>query len=225
MSEPEYLGSIHFWIGCFCLVSGFVAFAARKGRRVHRMAGWVFALSMILLCLSGLWLSLAREILFTIFLSLIALHAVVTGGAAAQLASQAGRWITRSAPIASGALTVGAVLGGFQAAAAPGGALNGLAPNAFYVLAGVGALLCVFDARFVLTPSPPDSRRLTRHLGRMGFSFFLATGIFFFGNSHVLPEVLRAPAILATPVVVVVAWTLIYGVRTRLRAPKMASAA
>jgi uncharacterized membrane protein len=218
MGEPDSLGSIHFWIRCFALVCGVAAFSARKGGRVHRSAGAGFLAAMILLGLSGLWLSLAREILFTVFLSLIALHAVITGWAAARPRSGLARAVTLGSGTVSCLIALGAVTGGAIAAAAPGGALNGLQPGAFHTLAAVSAVLSVFDWRYAFAPAPSRPRRLTRHLGRMGFSLFLATGIFFFGNSHALPEALRQPALLTAPVLAVVAATLIHAALTRFKA-------
>jgi uncharacterized membrane protein len=218
MGEPDSLGSIHFWIGCFALVCGAAAFISRKGGRIHCSAGTGFLAAMILLGLSGLWLSLAREILFTVFLSLIALHAVITGWAAARPPAGLARAVTLGSGTASSLIALGAAMGGAIAAAAPGGALNGLQPAAFHTLAAVSAVLSVFDWRYAFAPAPSRARRLTRHLGRMGFSLFLATGIFFFGNSHVLPAAVRQPLLLSAPVLAVLAWTAVYAIRTRLRA-------
>jgi len=224
MGEPDSLGSIHFWIGCFALACGAAAFSARKGGRIHRSAGTGFLAAMILLGLSGLWLSLAREILFTVFLSLIALHAVITGWAAARPRAGLARAVTLGSGAASSLIALGAVTGGAITAGAPGGALNGLQPGAFHLLAAVSAVLSVFDWRYAFAPAPSRARRLTRHLGRMGFSLFLATGIFFFGNSHVLPEALRLPALLAAPVLAVVAATLLFAFLTRFPARPQRSA-
>ena len=188
MTEPELLGDLHFWIGCGAIIAGFAAFASRKGEGVHRKAGTLFVVSMGLLAISGLWLSLARDILFTVFLSAISFHALITGWAAARNRSVLCRWISRLAPIVSGLIVL---------------------------LAFVGAVLCGLDIFYVLMSAPALRVRLTRHLWRMGFSFFLATGIFFFGNNHVLPEVLRTPWFLALPVLAVVVWTAVHAVRTR----------
>lgn len=215
MTEPEFLGDLHFWIGCGAIVAGFTAFAARKGAGVHRKAGTLFVICMGVLALSGLWLSLARDILFTVFLSAISFHALITGWAAARHQSRLCRRISRFAPVFSGLIVLGGVAGGMMAAASPAGLLNNLPPAAFYLLAGVSALLCGLDIHYALLAAPARRVRLTRHLWRMGFSFFLATGIFFFGNNHVLPEILRTPWILALPVLAVVIWTVVHAVRTR----------
>jgi hypothetical protein len=121
----------------------------------------------------------------------------------------------KASPLVSAAITTGAVFGGAKAAAAPGGMLNGLPPAAFYVIAMTAFLIFVFDLTFNLAGAPSEQRRITRHVWRMGFSFFLATGIFFFGNNHVLPEILRTPVVLSAPVIAVIVWTVYYAVRTR----------
>ena len=215
MIEPAFLGAAHFFVGCVAVIAGFAAFAVRKGSFIHRSAGMVFLVSMTLLVFSGLWLSIARNILFTVFLSLIALHSFASGWAAAAKVNPFGRMITKISPVASAGIMVGAVIGGFMAAASPGGMLNDLPPSAFYTLAIVAALLFLFDFTYTRFHAPSEQRRLTRHGWRMGFSFFLATGIFFLGNNHVLPEILRAPVILVTPILAVVIWTLYYAVKAR----------
>ena len=215
MMEPEHLGSVHFWVGCIAITAGFTAFATRKGQTVHRSAGTIFVFTMLGLTLSGLWLSIAREILFTVFLSAIAFHALVTGWAAARVQTMLGRALTTFAPLLSAALTVGSVYGGHMARSAPSQSLNGLPPTAFDLIAGVSSVIILLDLLFIRAHRPSERQRLTRHLWRMGFSFFLATGIFFFGNNNVLPEVLRTPVALSAPVLSVVVWTVLYAVKTR----------
>ncbi|MEO1243462.1 MAG: hypothetical protein AAFX54_16250 [Pseudomonadota bacterium] len=87
--------------------------------------------------------------------------------------------------------------------------------GAFYTVAGIGFIIFIYDLVFAFAEGPTEQRRLTRHLWRMGFSFFLATGIFFFGNNHVLPEMLRIPMFLSAPVIAVIMWTLFYALSTR----------
>ncbi|MFN3816258.1 hypothetical protein [Brevundimonas sp.] len=215
MSEPHLVAAGHFLVGGVSILAGLVAFAAPKGRPVHRAAGAVFTVSMLILCASGLWMSLARGILFTVFLAWIAAHAVTSGWAAANTGPLA-RWITRLAALSSFSLVASALAGGVVAGQAPGGALNGLTPPAFFGLAGFALLLAVFDLAFSRARAPSRGRRLARHAGRMGLSMFLATGIFFFGNNHVLPEVMRTGPILSAPVLLVLALTAFHMARARL---------
>lgn len=214
MSEPELVAAGHFLVGSISIVAGVVAFAAPKGRRIHRAAGVAFVGSMLLLCASGLWMSLARGILFTVFLSWIAAHAVTTGWAAAN-GRVVARSITRFAALSSFALVLSALAGGAMASQAPGGTLNGLPPGAFVGLAGFALILALLDLAFSRATVVPDARRLSRHAGRMGLSMFVATTIFFFGNNHVLPEAMRTVPVLSAPVLLVMVLTVVHVVRIR----------
>ena len=215
MSEPQLVATGHFVVGCVSIIAGFVAVAAPKGRRIHRAAGGVFVGSMLILCASGLWMSLARGIPFTAFLSWIAAHAVISGWAAANDNAIA-RSITRFAAFSSFTLVLSALGGGAMAGQAPGGTLNGLPPAAFFGLAGFALLLAGFDLGFSRAKTMSNKRRLGRHAGRMGLSMLIATGIFFFGNNHVLPEALRTGPILSAPVLLVLVLTVVHLVRTAL---------
>ncbi|MDG1416464.1 MAG: hypothetical protein P8P99_01540 [Maricaulis sp.] len=215
MIASTLLGTVHFWIGCTAMGAGFSALISRKGHWLHRKAGLVFLSSMLLLTFSGLWLSLERGILFAIFLAAIAFHAVVTAWSAVRLETRLGRFVTRYGVVFSGVIVSGAVWGGLKAAKMPDGLLNGLPAEAFLILAGLTFLMMLLDAAFAFNWSSQTKNRIIRYLWRMGFAFFLATGIFFFGNNHVLPEAMRHELVLSIPVIAVVLWTLYYAIRIR----------
>ena len=221
MTEPDLLGIAHFAVGCVAVLAGLAALSSRKGQVWHRASGSIFVIAMLALALSGLWLSLARDILFTVFLSGIAGHAVLTSWAAARRQAWLSIVLARWSGLVSGGLCLGAVSGGLIAASSPEGRLNDLPPAAFYLLAGVSFGLFVLDLFYARHTAPQRVSWLSRHLWRMGFAFFLATGIFFFGNNHVLPEALRTPLVLSVPVLTVIGWTLVFGVKVRLAAGGM----
>jgi len=215
MSEPSLLGQIHFWIGCAAIIAGFAAFTAKKGHELHIASGRIFVISMTLLAISGLWLSIIREILFTVFLSALAFHLIITAWASAAHKNSAALFITKISPLVSGALCGGALWGAWLANASPQGLLNDLPPGAFLTIAATAFVIAAFDFAFARAGEKQSQRRIARHLWRMGFAFFLATGIFFFGNNHVLPETLRHPAFLSIPVLAVVIWTAFFAVKLR----------
>ncbi|WP_323762991.1 hypothetical protein [Maricaulis sp.] len=212
ISNLPLVGQLHFLVGVICLVAGGAAFLARKGRLPHRLAGRVFVVCMLLLCASGLYMSLSRSILFTAFLALLAGHAVTTGWmAAARIAGRAER-------LAAGVISLvamAAVGSGLVVASLPSGTLNDLPPVAFYSLGGVAFWIAGIDV-FALRRGPANDRqRLTRHVWRMGFALFIASFIFFFGNNSVLPPVLRTPLALLAPVLTVTGLTVYASIRTR----------
>ena len=174
------VGQLHFLVGVICLLAGAAAFMVRKGRHPHRLAGRVFAVCMLLLCASGLYMSLSRSILFTAFLALLAGHAVTTGWmAAARITGLAER-------VAAGAISLVAIASagsGLLVANLPSGTLNDLPPVAFYSLGGVALWIAGIDVLALRRGSADDRQRLTRHIWRMGFALFIASFIFFFGGS------------------------------------------
>lgn len=215
MSEISIIGQIHFGLGCLCLVAGIAAFGLPKGRPPHIIAGRVFAASMLLLCASGLYMSFARGIVFTSFLSLFAAHAATTGWlAAANKSARMGR-SERALAVMMATVGCASLLTGYWVAASPERALDGLPPGAFYSLGGVAMLIAGIDGWALLRRQLSRPQRIARHVWRMGFSLFIASVIFFFGNNHVLPEALRSEAVLMMPVLLVAAATVGWLVKTR----------
>ncbi|HCX12435.1 MAG TPA: hypothetical protein DHU81_19325 [Hyphomonas sp.] len=71
MSELPLMGLAHLLMGTLAVISGAGALAVAKGLRLHRLAGNLFFGAMLLLIASGLYFSVTRSILFTIFLSVM----------------------------------------------------------------------------------------------------------------------------------------------------------
>jgi hypothetical protein len=209
MIEPAIVPNMHFAVGSLAVLAGFTAFLSPKGGTLHRAAGKLFFGCMLLLCASGLWMSLSRSILFTVCLTGLAFHATLTGWAAASHSVMARR-IEMFSIMVVFANGLGAAAGGYIAAQQPTGMLDDLPSSAFYVLAMVSLIMLFFDLRHAGIDEKLRHRRIARHAGRMGFSMLIATTIFFFGNNHVLPDVLRSAPILAIPVAGVLALTLGY---------------
>lgn len=110
--EIPVIAQLHFLVGTACVVGGAAAFAVRKGGSAHRLAGRVFTVCMVGLCLSGLYLSFTRSILFTAFLALLALHAVATGWHAALAGAVVGPVARRTALAGISLTAVGAGVSG-----------------------------------------------------------------------------------------------------------------
>lgn len=217
MSEISLVGQIHFAIGSLSLLAGLTAFLLPKGRPAHVAAGRVFAICMLLLCASGLYMSVTREIVFTVFLSLFAAHAATTGWLAAVRSSGQLGIPERALALLIAGVGLASLAVGMWVMNTASGELDGLPPVGFFSLGGVAILIALIDLQALVRRTMSPNHRIARHVWRMGFSMFIATFIFFFGNNHVLPEVLRAEVVLITPVLGVVLATLIALVRVLVR--------
>ena len=105
--------------------------------------------------------------------------------------------------------------GGFTGASTSGD------PGGLFALAGLCLLAGLLDLNAILGRKLTAAQRISRHLWRMCFAFFIATGSFFLGQRDVLPQLVRRSPILfvlAFAPLAVMAWWLV-----RLRLGKRAT--
>ena len=117
------------------------------------------------------------------------------------------------------ALVVGltCVTFGFEALASPTSTTGGIPAWVFFMFATVGLLASVGDVRMIRAGGLRGASRLARHLWRMCRALYIAAASFFFGQAKHIPEQVRIPALLALPVLAVLA-TMVYWLwRVRIR--------
>ncbi|MFN2259806.1 MAG: DUF2306 domain-containing protein [Parasphingopyxis sp.] len=186
------LMAIHIAGGLLAIPAGAMAVAARKGGRWHGWAGTVFFGSMLVLSVTAAILEPFRtpdpgSPLVGVFVCYFVLTAWI---AARSRDGRTGRFEIAACAVALG---IGALTawGGFAGAAeTPAGA------GPIFVLAGLSLLAGLGDLRAALLKRLTPVQRISRHLWRMCFAFFIATGSFFLGQQDVLPEAVRGSPIL-----------------------------
>ena len=186
---PSWLHQALMWLhiasGVVALLSGAVAIAARKGGGMHVAAGTWFFAAMVILGASAAVLEPFREQPGSPINGLIVLYFVATSWVAARRHDGvSGRFemAACAAALAMGALTI---WGGISGASTPAGPGPVFAIGGLLLIGGLGDLNAVLRRR--LSPV----QRLSRHLWRMCFAFFIATGSFFLGQQGVLPAAVR----------------------------------
>jgi hypothetical protein len=213
----------HIGGGTLGLVSGTVAAFAPKGGRVHRVAGNVFFLSMLVMAIFAIYLAivLPHQIL-NVFIATFATYLVTTG------------WMTvRHHEGTAGvsekiALVVALIL------LAPFAALSaqlalGLPPMfpapipfkgplliALYGITTVLALAAFGDARLVFAGGIAGAPRIARHLWRMCLGLTLAAGSAFTnGLPRLLPPPVHVTTIFFLPQLIPVGLLIFWMVRVR----------
>ena len=182
---------IHIGSGVLALAAGTLAAAARKGGRLHAQAGIGFALTMLTLGVTAAILEPFRQPtpgspLVGVFVCYFVLTSWVT----------ARRRDGKTGWFESGAAVVAV---GFAAAIA-WGAINGSTTPAgrgpVFILAGLSLLAGLGDLSAAIRGRLTAAQRIRRHLWRMCFAFFIATGSFFLGQQDVLPAPVRGSPML-----------------------------
>lgn len=213
MTELPLIAQIHFLVGTAAVATGFTSLLLQKGGTLHRTNGFVFFLAIIFLSLSGLYLSAMRTIVFTAFLSLLTLYLVTTGWVSAKRQDGEIGWFETLACVAIFLFGIVAFIAGYKGATGSTALTKDVPFGTYYVMAGLAVLFTGLDLNHILRSRLYGKHRIARHLWRMCSSMLIAVTIFFLGNNHVLPEALRQPVFLLTPIVAVILLMVFWLVR------------
>lgn len=181
----------HIGGGAVGLLSGLVAIAAPKGRRVHRTAGAVFLLSMFVTYLIGAgvapFLETGQRPNFVA--GVMALYLLITGWLAAKQRVEICAGLVHYAGLAFalGLVAMGAVFA-WMGSQSETGTVDGSPPQAFILFMVAGGVAAAGELHVILRKSIRGAARTARHLWRMCFSMFIASGSLFFGQPQVFPQ-------------------------------------
>jgi uncharacterized membrane protein len=207
---------IHITAGLIAIAVGFVALFALKGAKLHRKTGMIFVYAMVILGLTGAVIAALKPDLGTALGGILAFYLVVTGLITFRRDAVGIRWIDRGAAILAWSLGLTYVTFGLQAMYSITGKKYGYPPGIYFFFGAVTLLAAIGDAR-MLVWGIQGPRRLARHLWRMCFAMFIATGSFFLGQAKVFPKPLRIVPLLSLPVLIVIVAMLYWIWRVRFR--------
>jgi hypothetical protein len=182
---------VHVAGGGVALLSGATALSARKGGALHTRAGTCFFVSMLVLGVTAAILGPLQSPPESSVGGVFTCYFVATSWVAARRRDgTTGRFEMIACAFALGA-----------AAIMFWGALTGVATTPVgrgpvFVVAGVCLLAGLLDLRAILLAKLTRAQRITRHLWRMCFAFFIATGSFFLGQQDVMPQGIRGSPVL-----------------------------
>jgi uncharacterized membrane protein len=221
---------LHVASGGIALFAGYIALASAKGSPRHRWVGRVFVFAMVAMGLTGALIAAVTAVRTSVVMGIFAAYLTFTGFSAVARAGENRRLGFAGAVVAAG-LAAALVDLGRQALASPSGVIEDLPAPMAFLFASVAALASVSDVRWSLRADRPGRGRLVRHLWRMCFALFIAAASFFLGQTDEIPRALRAPVLLAPPVIAPLLVMFLWAWRTRRReevkaaAPAGASAA
>jgi uncharacterized membrane protein len=209
---------VHVGCGTVGLVSGTVAAFAQKGERLHRAAGTVFFVSMLVMATFAAWLAIAVPGQMSNLLgAILTFYLVSTGWLTVRQKEHTVGRAEKFALAASLCLCGG--LGGLSIAAAAGAVpgVKGQLLFATYMVTAIAAVAATGDARLVLQGGIAGTARLARHLWRMLTALFLAFGSGF-GNglARLLPGPFHIPPLFLAPMLLPLGLLIFWMIRVRL---------
>jgi hypothetical protein len=180
----------HISGGAIAVLAGATALAARKGSPVHRAAGTIFVMAMLVGASSAAWLGYTADPqdMGDVVAGAITVYMVSTAYAAAKRAdNKVGLFEGVACAVAALGGAAG-FLGTAQQVAAGTALFNGI-PG--YIFASVASLAALLDLSVILRRGVAGRQRIARHLWRMMLGFFVAVGSFFPGQLHLFPKAVR----------------------------------
>jgi hypothetical protein len=200
---------IHIGGGLTALAAGTAAVAGRKGGALHASAGTWFCAAMLVLGTTAAILEPFRQpVPGSPVGGIMVCYFVLTAWMTARRRDGQAGWIEKTACAAAFALAALLAWGGLTGATTPAG------PGPIFAIAGMCLLAGIGDLKAILRKLSPV-QRISRHLWRMCFAFFIATGSFFLGQQDVLPQAVRGSPILFVPAFAPFAVMLFWLVRLR----------
>jgi hypothetical protein len=175
---------VHTCGGILGLVTGAAAMLFRKGSPRHVLAGKIFVASMLTMASGAIYLAIVKHQPANIGGGIFTFYLILTAWLTARRSDDETSkfdWVALLIPLALGILTWFPVV---EKLRTPGPPQDGVPVGMNMFLGTVMLLAAVGDVRMLLRGGVAGTMRVARHLWRMCFGLFIATGSFFLGPSN-----------------------------------------
>jgi hypothetical protein len=187
--------ALHIAGGSVGVVSGFATLLFRKGSRPHRQAGIVFVVAMLIMGAGAAYLAAKKLQPGNFMGGLMTLYLVTTAWLTVRRRDQSPGAFDWGALAFALAIAAIQIVFGVQAVLSATGKKYGAGPAPYFIFAVVALLLAAGDVRMLLR-GLSGTQRLARHLWRMCFALFAASGSIFLARPHLFPVFMRKSGML-----------------------------
>jgi hypothetical protein len=190
---------VHISAGIVGILSGTAAMSFRKGSPRHALAGKVFVAAMMTMASSAVYLAFMKHQMGNVLAGTFAFYLVATAWMTAR------RGDGETSLFDWGALLVPLLVGislwisGLQAVHSQVKSTDGVPVGMRFFMGSVMLFAAAGDIRMLARGGVFGAKRIVRHLWRMCFGLFIATGSFFLGQQQVFPAWLRGSPVLFVP--------------------------
>ncbi len=187
---------VHIAGGIVGILSGAAAMIFRKGSHRHEMAGKVFVASMLTMATAAVYLAFVKQETPNIVAGILTFYLVTTAWLTAR------RGDGKTSRVDLGVLLIPLIGGswlwlvGLEKAFSRTPSKDGVPVGMSFFIGSVMLLAAAGDIRMLVRGGVSGPKRLVRHLWRMSFGLFIATGSFFLGQQQVFPAFLRGSVLL-----------------------------
>jgi uncharacterized membrane protein len=203
---------LHICGGIVGLLSGAAAVCFRKGSRPHAGAGNVFVASMLTMAAAGLTLAVMKFQPGNILGGALTMYFVGTSWMTAKRRHVEAGIFDWSAFLLAFLMAGIEMRWGIEAAMSPSGLKYDYPPGPYFFMGSVALLAGVGDLRLIVRNGIAGTQRLARHLWRMCFALFIASGSVFLARQRLFPVFMRKTGMLIllsiAPLLVMICWLI-----------------
>ena len=209
---------LHISGGIIGILSGAVAIVLRKGTRRHALAGQVFVIAMLVMSSCGTFLAIVKSQPGNVLGGTVTFYLVATAWRTARRPEKAAPGVFDWTALLF-VLALEAVFAtyGVKALLSPTGSIWGYPAALYLIWAGVVLLFITGDVRMLARGGIFGVHRVARHLWRMCFALFIASGSFFLGQQKVMPAAIQGSPFLFVPAFLPLLLLIFWLVRVRFR--------
>lgn len=187
-----WLGLVsHFGSALIALVAGTIALLVAKGGKLHKKSGMVFTIAMGAAGVLAIAIAAYEGNISSVVAGFLVVYFVYTAMTAVKPMPWNGGVVDVGLMTLAFAIAAVSYWYGFVAWSRPRHVLNGVPAAMRLFLATLCLLAAIGDARTIREGGLRGPRRLARHLWRMCFALFIATGSFFIGQMKFIPARVR----------------------------------
>lgn len=206
---------IHIAAGLIAIVAGFISVFALKGATLHRKSGMLFVYAMLVLSLTGAAIAAVKHQPASVIGGSLAFYLVTTALLTVRRRDHAFHWMDAGAVLLAIAVGALAIKVGVDALSSASGSSKGVPAAMLFLFATVALLGAMGDIRMMVVGGLQGAPRIARHLWRMCFALFVASGSFFLGQARVFPKPMRIYPLLAIPALLPLVLMIYWLVRVR----------
>jgi len=174
----------HICAGTAGLLSGTAAMSFRKGSPRHVLAGKIFVVSMLTMAVGAVYLAVVRHQPNNIGGGILTFYLIGTAWLTARRRdgeTSRSDWVVFVVPLALGVLTW---INALKVVRSGASSQDGVPVGMSFFMGSVMLLAAAGDARMLVRGGVFGAKRIARHLWRMCFGLFIASGSFFLGPSN-----------------------------------------
>jgi|SRR5579863_326771 len=208
---------IHISAGMIGILAGTAAMSCRKGSLRHAQAGRIFVAAMLTMAASAVCLAYLKQDYNNVGGGILTFYLIGTAWLTARRRDGETSMFDWAALLIPVAIGVGGWINGLQALHSSSGEKYGVPAGMHLFMGSVCLLAAAGDVRMLLRGGVLGLQRISRHLWRMCFGLFIATGSFFLGQGgKVFPAVVLKSGALFIPAVLPLILLIFWMIRVRV---------